>query len=241
LKQNVVNKTNRGSGRGTRKRNQKKRNSSARQERAAPDPRGDIPPRPKRTYVTSSVPIPKLTQQCTFRQFVVGTVQSASSSSTVANNYYFTLDSLPNYTALSIWDQYRIDAIRIAFVPQNNAIGLVTNSTASLVDLYCVLDYDDANNLGSTSAALKYDNVIVAAPGESLERTFRPRIAKAAYQSAGFTGYVNEESTWLDTAYHAIQHYGVKIFIPQATNAQTTLQTWDVFIEYFVSFRSLIA
>jgi len=172
---------------------------------------------------------------------VVGTVQSASSSSTVANNYYFTLNSLPNYTALSIWDQYRIEAIRIAFVPQNNAIGLVTNSSSSLVDLYCVIDYDDAVNLGSTSAALKYDNVIVAAPGESLERTFRPRIAKAAYQTGGFTGYVNEESAWLDTTYNAIQHYGVKIFIPQATASQTTLQTWDVFIEYFVSFRSIIA
>jgi len=45
---------------------------------------------------------------------------------------------------------------------------------------------------------------------------------------------------WLDAASNAIQHYGVKIFIPGVTAAQTQLQSWDVEVEYWIEFRKAI-
>jgi len=62
----------------------------------------------------------------------------------------------------------------------------------------------------------------------------------AAYTASAFSGYANESNVWLDAASNAIQHYGVKIFIPGVTAAQTQLQSWDVEVEYWIEFRKAI-
>jgi hypothetical protein len=204
-----------------------------------PDPRGDLPRRRKCTFSTVSCPLPRTTQICTFRQIAEGNPVTASNAAPVANVYNFTLGNLDGASQLSIWDQYRIDAIRFVIVPQNNAVQLVTNSSTSLVELYCVIDYDDSNSLTSTGAARKYDNCIILAPGESLERTFQPRMAVPSY-SGTFSSFTNLSPQWIDTAYTGVQHYGVKIYIPTTTAAQTTLQSWNIQIEYYISFRSLL-
>jgi hypothetical protein len=152
--------------------------------------------------------------------------------------FQFNLTNLANAANFeNVFDQYRIDCIRQTIKPQNNAVGLVTNSTTSLVDLYCVIDYDNVTNLGSVTTALSYDNCVVLAPGESCVRTFKPRIAVAAY-SGTFASFANSEDMWIDSASASVQHYGTKFLVPGATAAQTLLQSWDITTEYWVSFRS---
>jgi len=132
-----------------------------------------------------------------------------------------------------------MEAVRVTVSPQNNAIGLVINSTTSLVPIYCVIDYDDASALSSAANASAYTNCVVMNPGESCERVFQPRMALAAYAGA-FTSYANVGPQWIDAASNAVQHYGVKFWIPVATAGQTLLQTWDLTIEEFYSFRKAI-
>jgi hypothetical protein len=152
--------------------------------------------------------------------------------------YYFQLSNLANATSFeNVFDQYRIVAIRQTVRPDNNAVGLVTNSTTSLVDLYWVIDYDNTSNLGSTGAAISYDNCMILAPGESGSRTFCPRIAVAAYSGA-FTSFANMQDSWIDSASPNVQHYGTKFYVPGATAAQTLLQSWEIRTEYWVEFRS---
>jgi hypothetical protein len=151
--------------------------------------------------------------------------------------YYFTLTD--SGISSGPFDQYRINCVRFTIAPQNNAIGLVTNSTTALVPLYFVIDYDDATALSTEADALQYNNVVVLNPGESANRLFRPKMAVAAYTGT-FTGYANMEPQWLDAASPTIQHYGVKVLIPGATAAQTLLQSWDVTIEYWIDFRNAI-
>jgi hypothetical protein len=132
-----------------------------------------------------------------------------------------------------------IEAVRFTIRPQNNAIGLVTNSTTTLVPLYCVIDYDDSTNLTSVAAAEAYSTCLVLSPGESCDRTFKPRIALAAYSGA-FTSYANAPSMWIDAGSTGVQHFGVKTYVPGGAAGQTLLQSWDVIVEYFIRFRKSI-
>lgn len=179
------------------------------------------------------------TQLCCFRQLVDYTDLTSSSSANVSVAYNFTLAGL-DFSAnfANIWDQYRIDAIRFHVVPTSNAVQVVTQSTTNMVQLYCVIDYDDATALSNAPAARGFDNCIELQPGESCERLFQPRAALAAYAGA-FNNYANVGGMWFDSASTGVQHYGLKLFVPQSDAGQTLLQVWRVFAEFYVSFRTV--
>jgi len=220
----------------TKQNNYKPKTKKSNRSGRSPMANGDIPVRPKRTYSTTSCRLPKVTEMTTVRAQQFTTV-GALAAATQAPTYYFALSNFNVGTGF--YDQYRIDAIRFSIVPQNNAVGLVTNSTTTLVDVYCVIDYDDASGLIGPATASAYSNCIILHPGESLERTFQPRMAVAAYSGA-FTSYANTEPLWIDAASTGVQHFGIKLWIPAAAAAQTLLQTWDITIEAFVTMRKAI-
>jgi len=224
--------------RGRRQRNSNRRYSDLTGLGSAfPDPRGDIPRPIRRTYETHSCALPKLTQMVTFRQMSEPAAIIASAAAPVSVAINFQLASLDGASALAIWDQYRIEAIRFTVIPGNNAINLQT-ATNILVPLYIVIDYDDSTVLASQAAARKYDNCVILEPGESCCRVFKPRAAIAAYAGA-FTNFANVPSPWIDVVSSGVQHYGIKYYVPQSVG--TVLQQWEIQAEYFISFRSLIA
>jgi hypothetical protein len=137
------------------------------------------------------------------------------------------------------FDQYKLTAVRVTISPDQNAIGLFTNSTTQYVPLYCVIDYDDNNTLSSVAGAEAYSNCVSLGAGESCERLFQPRMAVSAY-TGSFGGFANMANVWIDSASNSVQHYGVKLFIPGATAAQTLLPSWQISTEYFFAFRKNI-
>jgi hypothetical protein len=197
----------------------------------------DVPPPEPCDVVTISAIPPQVTEKCVVRGMQVA-IMTATPTAAQNLTYYF---NLANASVTSgFFDQYRINAIRFNIRPQQNAIGLATNATTTVNSIYVVIDYDDANALSTLSQYQAYSNCVALAPGQSLSRTFRPHIAMAAYTASAFTAYANESNVWIDAVSTAVQHYGVKIFIPGATAAQTQLQSWDVEIEYFIEFRKVI-
>lgn len=197
---------------------------------------GDIPSRAKHTYTTTSCQIPRITDTCVVRAMSVGAI-AATATSTNATSLNFSLSS----SAISAgqWDQYRLLAVRLTITPDQNAIGLFTNSTTSWPQLFCVLDYDDSSNLTTVSQAEAYNNCVVLGAGESCERLFKPRMAISAYTGA-FGGFANVGDTWIDAASTTVQHYGVKIIVNGAAAAQTQLPSWKLVTEYFFEFRKSI-
>jgi len=173
---------------------------------------------------------------CTVRALANTTITCQPTANTYAS-YNFQLNSAN--VGAGFFDQYKILAIRAVFAPQNNAIGLVTNSSTTLSTLYVVIDYDDSTNLGSIAAAEAYSNCIALQPGESCERLFKPRMALAAYSGA-FSSYANMSDQWIDSASGTVQHYGIKVVASGVTAAQTLLQSWNVSFEYFIQFRRSI-
>lgn len=212
--------------------NNKKKANSKKHQRQAPR-LTDVPTPSPHTYMTMSHRLPRLTTSCTVRASNDDLIAS-SSGSVVTRSYQFSLSGTT--LGSGFFDRYRIDAIRFNVVPRNNALGLVPG----LVDIFCVIDYDDASLLTSTAQAQAYATCLKMAPGESCSRTFAPNLAIAAYNGA-FSGFANQKPQWIDAASASVQHYGVKLYIP-ATGVvgQTVFQQWDINIEYFISFSQSI-
>jgi hypothetical protein len=119
-----------------------------------------------------------------------------------------------------------------------NALGLQTNSTTTNVTPYVVVDYDDNNALTSAAQARSFESCIIVPPGRECTRQFKPRMAVSAYAGA-FGSYANTSPMWIDAASTGVAHYGVKLYLPGATAAQTLLQSWTVEREYWISFRKV--
>lgn len=205
-------------------------------KKRGPTARDDIPQRAKHTYATMSCTLPRVSDMAVVRALGHTSIASQATAAT-ATSLVFTLAS--SSIGSGQWDQYKLLAVRITISPDQNAVGLFTNSTTSYTPLYCVIDYDDSSNLTSVGAAEAYSNCIVLGAGESCERTFRPRMAVAAY-SGTFASFSNMADQWIDSASSGVQHYGIKIYIPGATAAQTLLPSWQISTEYFFAFRKSI-
>jgi len=171
--------------------------------------------------------------------YTMHTTSYSTLTQTTANQFPVFNFTLAGSSALTIWDQYRIDAIRFTIAPQNKAIGLFTTGTTLLGAMLCVIDYDDSTALTSNTQALGYNNCVVINPSEDMTRVFQPRAALAAYAGA-FTNFANVGGEWFDAVSTGVQHYGIKLVIQAGMVGQTQFQVWDVVTEYFLSFRDAL-
>jgi len=129
-------------------------------------------------------------------------------------------------------------AVRVEIRPQNTGINLQVPSTSALVPLYCIIDYNDATPPTTAASMQEVDNCAILSAGESLTRTFQPRMSSIVRSAAG-TDYMSVVPQWLNTGSDDVIHYGLKTFIPQVAAAQTAVQTWLVTIEYYIEFSKV--
>jgi hypothetical protein len=156
-----------------------------------------------------------------------------------SGNLLFTLNSLNLDSSLqALYDSYRIDCVRVVVKPQNTAVGLVTNTSVTLVDFYNVIDYNNTVATATPGNFVKYDNCIVLPPGEGCSRTFSPRPQTMVSAISG-TGYESTNPMWLNTANDDVAHYGLRYLIPAGATGQTIYQTWELHVEYWVSFKAV--
>jgi hypothetical protein len=168
-------------------------------------------------------------------QSVVNRAQFATSTSTpTAFSTNFQVGSLPQAASLlAVFDQYRIMQIEVWLKPAN-----ITGATSNTSDStnYTVIDYDDAANLSTETAAVSYQNVTVSSLNEGVYRRFRPHQAIATYSSGAFGGFSNVPSQWNDSGSSVIQHYGFKFF---NTGTSAGAVTYDLYTRYWVQFRNV--
>lgn len=200
----------------------------------------DVPAAEKFDYVTRSIPTPLTSSQLLFRQVAPAQILTASTSGALATVFTFALNGLAgSSTPASLFDFYRLEAIRMSVKPQNRAISVVDPTATKLVNMYWVLDYNDAVPPTVPSDLTVYENCMILAPGESGQRTFRPK-AKVVVDSAAGTDYMSVEPGWMPTTSDDVLHYGAKILAPVVNGAQTVLQTWTVTIEYYIAFKKVV-
>ncbi len=199
----------------------------------------DIPTPERFDYVTRSVPTPVPTNQLLFRQLAPVEIVTASTAAPVSLAYAFALNGLAgSSTPAALFDFYKIEAVRMSVKPQNNAISVQDPSVTKLANLYWVLDYNDVVPPTVASDMTVYDNCMVLAPGESGQRTFRPK-PKVVVNSAGGTDYMSVEPGWMPTTSDDVLHFGSKLFSPVVNGGQLDKQVWTVTFEYYIAFKKV--
>lgn len=142
----------------------------------------------------------------------------------VRYGYKFNLAQLPDFADfVNLYDQYRIDAITFEMIPRSNMFA--PGSTSS--QIVTVIDYDDDILPLTVSVLLQYNNAIVHDSTRAIRRRFQPAIAEQVY-AGGATAYTATPATWLDLAYPAISHYGIKVGL-YPSSPQTTFRVMATF------------
>lgn len=164
-------------------------------------------------------------------------ILTSSSATFVGNGVYFDLSAVNQSSSLTaVFDQYKIKMVEIWIIPRNPLSGTLSASEDRGL-LYSVVDYDDANVLGSAGLYENYSNCVVSSAIIGHYRKFVPHAALAAY-SGTFTSYTNEANMWIDSGSPAVQFYGVKIGVSQADIAADVV-VYDAIIRLNVSFRNV--
>lgn len=159
----------------------------------------------------------------------------ASNAADVSQAYTFTNTQLGQNAAFAaLFDQVRIDAIRFSIIPTSNAVQVPTQASTAFVQLYCILDYDGIATPNTAALMRERDNCLILEPGESCERTFKP-----LSQGGSSSNPLLQMDPWYPISKNPVYN-GLVVFIPQVTAAQTVLQSWNLEVEFFLSFRSLV-
>jgi len=136
----------------------------------------------------------------------------------------FSLIQIENYTNYtSIWDQYRINMVKVEFIPimteiVNKPFDDSTTVTVTRMPNYCVsIDRDD-------SAPETYDELrarqysFIRKATRPLTLKFKPNRLMETYSTATTTGYtVDNSKKFLDCAYAKIPHWGLKVAMQSAS------------------------
>jgi hypothetical protein len=139
---------------------------------------------------------------------------------------FFPYTGAGNYTA--IYDQWRIDKVRLRAYFSNNFSGVNTVSS-SIPLFYSCIDYDGSNlPPGNVQAVLSYENSCVHQTPTTgipvIDRTFVPRVVNNLTGNlvvSNAYGLMPERS-WIDSASSSTPHWGMFVgFDPQGATATT--------------------
>jgi len=159
-----------------------------------------------------------------------GLVTTASSATTFWS-LYFRLGDLPQVGTIGpLYDQYRIDDIKVHLVPQYTVTTYNGSVAIAAAPIYTAVDYDDSSNLTAITDIFQYDNCQIWNPLRPVLVHLQPRLAIPSG-----TGFVNENRKWIDMADSSVQHYGIKSVMPTAGQALL----FTLVVEAAVSFRSV--
>lgn len=165
---------------------------------------------------------------------------------------FFTASTLPNasaYTAL--FDRYRINKVSVRFYPVNTGNNAQDSSVVGNAQfggfLHWIIDYDDAavptaSDVGvdTMRQRLSYKMTNIHNKKNVLSRTFKPRMAVAAYGGT-FAQYQNVKAGWIDSVSLGVQHYGLKgIFEMVAPSTNTYFQNFKLEVTYWFTTKDVL-
>jgi len=166
-------------------------------------------------------------------RFASITQHSSGVGTLLSTGYSFQLSDLPSSSEFTtLFDQYMIKKVELAFIPVANAIALTGSCSGQLTT---VIDYDDANALATEGIAFQYESAQSTPVWQPNKRVVIPRIATAAY-SGTFTSFANSRAQWIDSGSPSVQHYGIKAVCPPASGA--AVMQWDILATYYVACRN---
>lgn len=154
--------------------------------------------------------------------------------------FTFQLTDLPNYTEFSaLFDQFRINAVVIKFVPTWTSNDINPQSTALYMpNFHSALDFDGPSSAPTSETdLLQYQSYKMTRGHHVHQRKIIPCVNVTAYESALNTAYMPKRKQFLDMVDVATQHFGMKIWI-DAPNLTSNL-AYKTYVTYYFTTRSV--
>jgi len=171
-----------------------------------------------------------------------------------AVNFSFRLNQLPGFVALQAFDFYKIDRIELTFIPNQNVSDAANDSAVAsgkgkIPLLLIATDVDGAvTTPANEGILLRYPNHKKAFLSKPFTHSFTPKVSNIVYdasQTGGIGFSVPRTSSWIDSSYADVDHYGCVWFLdPGSTSPGNQLDThWycGVYVKTWVSLKQLIA
>lgn len=170
-------------------------------------------------------------------------------------NAPYTLDQLPDFGDFTnLYDQYRINMIKVVIAPQGNIAPVVSSDGATdyfsyLPEVWSILNYSN-DPITTFDEMQQYQNVRKTNKGRVHKRVFKPTVRMPAYVNAGSTpptfGYTWKKRQWIDCGNADVPHFGVYAAcgypgtLPSpGTNFITSYQLFTVTVTYYLQFRNV--
>jgi len=145
-------------------------------------------------------------------------------------------------TFSSLFDQYRIEKIRVHVRARSNAVSVFNTASpnAAVPTMYMAIDRDDASAPAAVSDMMEYDSVFTIQGEEDAIITLVPSITPAVFSGGAFSGYSSSPSNahWIDLANTTVPHYGLKFGVTALTTSTSSSWVWDITTEMVVSFKN---
>lgn len=173
-------------------------------------------------------------RKVTFTQISLNTWQS--------QQYAFTLAALPSYTEFTnLFEQYRINAVKLTFIPYTDSIeGNTTSANLFVPRVYTIIDKDGSPLLSSETAMQQYNDArLIRDPCKAFSIYVRkPCVQFGTANALTVVGGAPKPSPWLDCDNHSVQHWGCGIggVVPNAAGNFN----YSVVATYYMQFKNAV-
>lgn len=155
-------------------------------------------------------------------------------------NYIHAMVDMPQASQfLSLYDQYRLMAVRITFIPQYNSYQV--GGTASTVPvIYTALDFDSATTPTQINTLDNYTTCRKQTFTRPHTRYYKPSPLLNTYISATTSGQANlSRKTWMNWNTSNVPYYGLIGAITAANPAALVAQSVRVMAVYYFQCRNV--
>lgn len=181
--------------------------------------------------------MPKRPQICTFA-IKVDKGFVAANLTGVTGALQFCLSDVPTPTDFtSLFDQWRIQQVKVEFIPLSAPFGASTTAT-NLPYLITALDYDDATTPANAAVLQQYSNAQVVYNQEYTQRTLTPRSALSAYSGSFGSFVLAPVGEWKDSASPGTLYYGVKWATTPVSVVSGSYQLYAIMCTYMIQCRN---
>lgn len=173
------------------------------------------------------------------------------STSNQAGGVAYTLADIPNYSEFTtLFDEYKIAAIKVAYMPTKNVNtntqtgtgGTITNTTYMLPTVYTVIDHNDTDT-PTINDMVQNETLKISRGNQVHTRYFKPRVPCRVYAGVS-DGYIYRSGQWIGTATangdDNVPHYGLKYFFELPTGEKADNLTYKVITTFYLQFKEVI-
>lgn len=147
------------------------------------------------------------------------------------------LPGISDFTTL--YDQYRINKVKLSFVPEYSSLGPVDQTAAyPMPNLHTAIDLDDSAFTGPLTELMQYPGYKRTRGNATHSRYWTPSVSTEVFRSAVTTSYAPKTRQWLDFAVADVPHYGLKYFVDPGP-ASGTQWTWQVYLTIYFTCKGV--